>query len=146
MCFAKGAAVGAVGAVVVGAVAVGAVVLGAPVAAVTVGLGVLAVAGGTILGIDVAANIRNRNWSGLAYNVGSVLGGAAVGGAGGRTLAESVNGVPSRPWSWRSDHAQHYDPKLGSAQEWLGTGPNPGSAGFSAAAGGAGGAALADGC
>jgi hypothetical protein len=146
MCFAAGAATGAVGAVVVGAAAAGAVALGAPVATVTAGLGVVAVAGGAILGIDVAANIRNRNWLGLAYDAGSVLGGAAVGGAGGRTLAESVNGVPSRPWSWRSDLAQQYDPRLGSLRDWLGTGPNPGSAGATSAAGGAGGAALAGGC
>jgi RHS repeat-associated protein len=146
MCFAAGAATGAVGAVVVGAVAVGAAALGAPVATVTAGLGVLAVAGGAILGIDVAANFRNRNWPGLAYDAGSVLGSAAIGGAGGRTLAESVNGVPSRPWSWSSDLAQQYDPRLGSLREWLGTGPNPGSAGATSAAGGAGGAALADGC
>lgn len=134
------------GAVVLGAAAVGAVALGAPVATVTAGLGVLAVAGSALVGIDVAANIRNRNWSGLAYDVGSVLGGAAVGGGGGRALAQGVNGVPSRPWSWRSDFAQHYDSKLGSLNDWLRTGPNPGSAGLTSAAGGAGGAALADGC
>src|SRR5581483_6235627 len=138
VCLAKGAAAGAVSAVAVGALAVGAVAVGAPVAAVTGVLGVLAVAGGAALGYDVIGQIKSSNWAGLAYDVGSVLGGAAVGGVGGRAIAEGINGVPSPRWSLGSDWSQRYNPNLGSPGQWLGTGPNPGSAGGAAAAAGAG--------
>jgi hypothetical protein len=78
-------------------------------------------------------------WAGLAYDVGSLAGSAAVGGAGGRAIAQGINGVPSPPWSPASDWAQTgYKPSLGSPWNWLGTGPNPGSAGGAAAATGAG--------
>ena len=137
-CLVKGALVGAAGAVAVGALAVGAVAIGAPVAAVTGVLGVLAVAGGAALGYDTIGQIRSGNWAGVAYNAGSVAGGAAVGGAGGRFLAQGINGVASPAWSWASDLSQGYKSGLGSVGNWLGTGPNPGSAGGSAAAAGAG--------
>ena len=129
---------GAVGAVAVGALAVGAVTIGAPVAVVTGALGVLAVAGGAALGYDVVGQIKSGNWAGVAYDVGSVAGCAAAGGAGGRAIAQGINGVASPAWSWASDLAQRYNPNLGSVGQWLGTGPNPGSAGGSAAAAGAG--------
>jgi hypothetical protein len=119
------------GAVVVGALAVGAVAVGAPVAAVTGVLGVLAVAGGAALGYDTIGQIRSGNWAGVAYNAGSVLGSAAVGGGGGRAIAEGINEVASPAWSWASDVAQRFNPSLGSVGQWLGTGPNPGSAGGS---------------
>lgn len=138
VCLVKGAAVGAASALAVGALAVGAVAVGAPVAAVTGVLGVLAVAGGAALGYDVIGQIRSSNWAGLAYDTGSVLGGAAVGGVGGRAIAEGINGVPSPPWSLRSDWSQGYNPSLGSPGQWLSTGPNPGSAGGATAATGAG--------
>jgi hypothetical protein len=138
MCLAKGAVVGAASAVAVGALAVGAVAVGAPVAAVTGVMGVLAVAGGVALGYDVIGQIRASNWAGLAYDVGSLAGSAAIGGPGGRAIAEGINGVPSPPWSLRSDWAQRFNPNLGSPGRWLGTGPNPGSAGGAAAAAGAG--------
>lgn len=139
VCLAKGAVVGAASALAVGALAVGAVAVGAPVAAVTGVLGVLAVAGGAALGYDVIGQIKASNWAGLAYDVGSLAGSAAVGGAGGRAIAEGINGVPSPPWSPASDWAQTgYKPSLGSPWNWLGTGPNPGSAGGAAAATGAG--------
>jgi RHS repeat-associated protein len=139
VCLVKGAAIGAASALAVGALAAGAVAVGAPVAAVTGVLGVLAVAGGAALGYDVIGQIKSSNWAGLAYDAGSVLGGAAVGVAGGgRAIAEGVNGVPSPPWSLRSDLSQGYKRDLGSPGQWLGTGPNPGSAGGSAAAAGAG--------
>jgi RHS repeat-associated protein len=142
-CFLKGAGNGALGALLVGGLAVGAATLGAPVAAVTVGLGALAIGGGALLGYDVYNNISNSNWNGLAYNLGSLIGSSAVGGAGGRAIAEGITGVDSPPWSWSSDMAQGYDPALGSPWDWLGTGPNPGSAGGSAAFGGAGAASMA---
>jgi RHS repeat-associated protein len=139
MCLAKGAVVGAASALAVGALAVAAVAVGAPVAAVTGVLGVLAVAGGAALGYDVIGQIRASNWAGLAYDVGSLAGSAAVGGAGGRAIAKGINGVPSPPWSPASDWAQTgYKPSLGSPWKWLGTGPNPGSAGGAAATTGAG--------
>jgi hypothetical protein len=113
-CFLKGAAAGAAGDVVVGALAVGAVTLGAPVVAVTRVLGVVAAAGGIALGIDVIGSIRNGNWDGLAFNLGSLAGSSVVGGIGGRALAEGINGVPSPPWSPASDWGQRYNPNLGS--------------------------------
>jgi hypothetical protein len=134
---------GALGALAVGGLAVGAATLGAPVAAVTVGLGALAIGGGALLGYNVYGDIVNSDWNGLAYNLGSLAGSSVVGGAGGRAIAEGINGVPSPPWSPASDWAQGYNPALGSLGDWLGTGPNPGSAGGSAALGGAGAASLA---
>ena len=138
-CFFKGAAVGAVGALVVGAVAVGAAAV-APVAVVTVGLGAVAVVGITALAWDSGWNIANGNWDGLAYNLGSAVGAIVVGGFGGRAIAEGINGVPSPPWSWNSDVGDMYDPNFpgGSVGRWFGKGPNPASAGGSAAGAGAG--------
>jgi RHS repeat-associated protein len=140
-CFIKGAGVGALGSILIGAAAVGVVTLGAPVAAVTLGLGALAIIGGIGTGINVSQAVRTGNWDQVAYDVGGVAGGAAVGGAGGRAIAEGINGVPSPPWSWGSDISQGYQPQMGNLWQWLGTGPNPGSAGFSVAAAGAGAAA-----
>jgi RHS repeat-associated protein len=137
-CFLKGAGLGAVGALAVGGLALGAVTLGAPVVAVTGVLGVVAVAGGVALGFDVSHEISTGDWNGLAFNLGSLTGSSLVGGLGGRALAEGLNGVASPPWSLPSDWAQGYNPNLGSPADWLGTGTNPGSAGGSAALGGAG--------
>jgi len=145
-CFVKGAARGAAGAAVVGGIAVGVVALGAPVAAVTVGLGAVAIAGTAVWGWNTGTDIANSNWNGLAYDVGSAVGGAVAAGVGGRAVAEGVNGVPSPPWSWSSDAAQHFDPNMGSVWDWFGTGPNPGSAAGSTAAGGAGSAMAGRNC
>ncbi len=144
LCFLKGAAIGAAGALVVGGVAVLATTLGAPVAAVTLGLGALAVAGGMMMGIDVASNIMDKNWDGLAYNVGSLFGGAVAGGASGRSVAQGINGKPSGPFRL-NDSFQNYKPGLGSIWDWLGTGPNVGSAAGSQAYAGAGAATAAAG-
>ena len=144
-CFVKGAAVGAVGAVVVGVVAVGAVTIGAPVAVVTAALGGLAIVGGVVTGANIGLGVANGNWDSVAYNAGAAVGGFAAGGVGGRAIAEGVNGVPSPPWSLGSDAAQGYNSSLGSIGQWLGTGPNPGSAAATAGAAGAG-AASASGC
>jgi hypothetical protein len=147
-CFFKGAAVGAVAAVGVGALAVGAVVLGAPVAAVTAVVGIA----GMIAGAGALYNASNQvsagNWAGAAYSVGSILGGVAVGGAGGgRALAEGINGVPSPPWSIGSDLAQTgYQPSLGPVSGWLGTGLNPGAAAASGTGVGSAIAQLLGGC
>ena len=117
--------------------------LGAPVAAVTLGLGIIAAGGAFGLGADIGANIANGNRDGLAYDAGSVVGGALAGGFAGRSIAEGVNRVPSPPWSLKSDRGQGFNPDLGSVWDWLGTGPNPGSAAGSAASGGAGAASMA---
>jgi RHS repeat-associated protein len=140
-CFVKGAATGAAGALVVTGLAVGATALGAPVAVVTGVLGAVAIVGGLALGYDVIGQIQASNWDGLAYDIGTLGGSAAVGGFGGRGIAERINGVPSPPWSLSSDLAQGYNPNLGPVSGWLATGPNPGSAGGSVALGGAGAAA-----
>lgn len=144
-CFVKGLAIGVVGAVAIGAVAAGVAAVGVPVAAVTIGLGVVAIVGAAALGVDVAQNIRDSNWDGLAYNAGSVVGGIVAGGATGRGVAEGINGTRSPPWSVKSDWSQRYKPDLGTVGDWFGTGPNPGSAAGSTAVGGAGGASTVKG-
>jgi hypothetical protein len=63
---------------------------------------------------------------------------ALVGDAGGREFTAAISGVPSPPWSWGSGAAQGYDPNLGSFWDWMGTEPNPLSAGAQVGAAGAG--------
>ena len=68
-------------------------VVAAPVVgatAVTVGLGVLAVAGTASLGWTASHDISNHNWAGVAYDAGSVVGGLAAGIAGGPTVATAI--------------------------------------------------------
>jgi hypothetical protein len=84
----------------------------------------------------------NSDWDGLAFDAGSLAGGALVGGATGRGLAEGINRTPSPKWNVKSDLAQRYDPRLGTLGDWIGTGSNPGSAAGSAALGGAGAGSL----
>src|SRR5216684_5519013 len=137
-CLLKGGALGAGGALVVGGLAVGAATIGVPVIAVTAVLGGVAIAGSLALGVDINRQWAAGNWDGLAFDAGSLVGGSRVGGFGGRTIAEGINGEPSPPWSIRNEYRQLFDPSLGSIGDWLATGPNPGSAGGSAALGGAG--------
>ncbi len=136
-CFATGAAMGAVGALAVGALAVGAVALGAPVAAVTLGLGALAIVGGSMLTVDTTIAVADRNWDEVAYNAGSFAGGLVAGLSGGRALARGINRVDSGPIRY-NDAFQNYKAELGTVWEWLGTGPNSGSGGASAGFGGGG--------
>jgi RHS repeat-associated protein len=143
-CFGKGLLYGAAAAVAIGvAAAAAATVL--PTAVVTGALIAGAAAGAASLGWSAASSAYTGNWDQLAYDAGTLVGGAAVGGVGGRLTAEAVNGVKSPPWSISSDAAQHYDPSLGTVGEWLGTGLNPGSAGAAVASGGSG-VASASGC
>ena len=141
-CFVKGAATGAVSAIVVGGVAAGAVALGvvsAPV--VTAALGAAAVVGGVYAGYNAIQQARAGNWSGFAFGVGAFTGGALVGGSGGgRALAETINGVPSPSWSVGSDWAQGYRSNFpgGSVGKWWNSGMNPGSATGTATSAGAG--------
>lgn len=104
------------------------------------GLGAVAIAGTAVWGWSTGTDIATSNWNGLAYNIGSAVGGAVVGGLGGRAIAEGVNGVPSPPWSWGSDVGDMYNPNFpdGSVGQWFGKGPNPASAGASAGLAGAG--------
>src|SRR5208337_621174 len=136
-CFLRGAAVGAGGALVVGGLAVGAVALGAPAAAVT---GVLLVAGG-IGGASTlysaGTNIANGNYTGAAYDVGTLGGGVAAGGLMG-VVGDSINPPASRGWSFGRDLANRYNPALGSVGSWLGTGPDAAAAGGSTGASGSG--------
>ena len=140
-CFVKGAGIGAAGALVVGVIAVGAVTIGAPVAGVTLVLGLGAAAGAGVLGWNIAKDWNNRNWDGLAYDLGSMVGGFGAGAASGRAVARGINGVSSGPFRF-NDSFQNYNPKLGTVKEWLGTGPNVGSAAATTGATGAGGAGL----
>jgi hypothetical protein len=61
---------------------------------------------------------------------------ALVGDAGGREFTEAIRGVPSPPWSWGSGRALGYDPSLGSFWDWMGTEPDPRSAGAQVGAAG----------
>jgi RHS repeat-associated protein len=137
-CFLRGAAVGAGGALVVGGLAVGAVALGAPAAAVT---GVLLVAGG-IGGASTlysaGTNIANGNYSGAAYDVGTLGGGVAAGGLIGGVVGDSINPPATRGWSFGRDLANRYNPALGSVGSWLGTGPDAAAAGGGTGASGSG--------
>jgi hypothetical protein len=54
---------------------------------VTVGLGALAIAGAASLGANGGIDISNHNWAGVAYDAGSILGGAVGGGLGAHTGA-----------------------------------------------------------
>ncbi|MGB8887671.1 MAG: RHS repeat-associated core domain-containing protein [Candidatus Korobacteraceae bacterium] len=140
-CFARGAVTGAVATLAVGALAVGAVTVGAPVAVVTGTLGVLAVAGGVALGLDVKQQVGNKNWSGLAYDAGSFFGSVVAGGATAMPVRTGITGETSAP-SGIADFfgfGKTWTPALGPpATKWLGTGPDPGAAGGSTAASGAG--------
>ena len=128
-----------------GGAAVLAVTVGAPVAAVTGVLGVLAVAGGAALGIDVMHQIRAGNSAGIAYDVGSIAGGVAVGAAGGGAIANGIRPWATGGWSPASWAAQRFNSSLGSIGQWLGTGPTAASGGMSAALAGGGGAQVAQG-
>jgi hypothetical protein len=143
----KGAATSAVSALVVGGVAAGAValrVISAPV--VTAALGVAAAVGGVYAGYNAIQQARAGNWGGVAFGVGAFTGGALAGGSGGgRALAETVNGVSSPSWSIGIDWAQGYRSNFpnGSFGKGWHSGMNPGSAGGTAAAAGAGAATAA---
>jgi len=134
-CFVKGIVAGAATALVVGAVAtVAAPVVGAT--AVTVGLGVLAVAGAASLGWTASHDISNRNWAGVAYDAGSVVGGFATGIAAGPRVATAIDPNATPGWSRQSWSAQAYDSSKGSFGDWMGTGPTHASAGVSTGTGG----------
>ena len=145
-CFANGALYGALGAIVVAGVRVAAASV-LPVAAVTAALSLAAVVAGSYLGYDVGVSAYNGNWDEVAYDAGSLLGGAVTVGISGRATAEAINGVESPPWSLSSDWSQRYNKTLGSPSDFFDTGFSPASAGAASAVGGAGaGAASGIGC
>lgn len=123
---------GLVGAAVVAAAA-GAGALGAPTAVITGALGVGATVGGATTIVNTVSNVRSGNYNGLAQTLGTVVGGALVGGSG----SKLVPGVdPNAPWTFSG--GKGYDPNLGTFGDWLGTGPDKASAtGAVAAASGA---------
>jgi hypothetical protein len=129
----KGLVVGVVSTAAVAAVAVAATVV-APVAVVTAGVGTLAVVGAGMAGYSIYNNVQNSNWDGLAFDIGTLGGGFAFGGAsGGRLMAHGISGKPStvpRSWNPFKDTPLNCDPKYpgGSFGSWLGSGPTPQSA------------------
>jgi hypothetical protein len=98
------------------------------------------------LAFDTAVNIQKGDWDAVAFDAGTLAGGALFGGGRGRWLAETLNGIKSPPWSLASDFAQRYNPNFpgGSLGKWWGSGFNPGSAGGTCAFTGSGIASLLD--
>ena len=153
--FAEGVAIGAGVAIVV--VVAAPVVVSAGAAAIVAGGGMLGatvsgatattiagagVTGGLALtaGVGTYATVVNTsqnagtasvtgNWDPVAYNVGTLAGGAIVGmGGGGMSLAESISGQPTKALPGLfGDRALGYDPNYlnGSIPSWLGSGPSP---------------------
>lgn len=152
--------------VVVGAVVTAAVIVAAPVvvaglvtvgltaaaatATVTTGLGIAGAYYGAKTVVNVASNISEGNWDEAAYGAGTLVGGAAVGIAGGgRYIADNASPAPStvpRSWSLRGDKEYGFErnpelPLVRDLWNWLGTGPTPQSGGGAAALIGSGAAA-----
>jgi|SRR5580698_6275884 hypothetical protein len=89
--------------------------------------------------------IRAGNSAGIAYSLGSVAGGVAVGAVGGGAIANGINPGATSGWSPASWVSQRYQSGLGSIGQWLGTGPTAASGGMSAALAGGGAAQVAQG-
>jgi hypothetical protein len=111
-------------------------------ATVTAGLGVGAVWGASTTAGHAVGNAEAGNWDAVAYDVGTLTGGAVVGGlGGGRAMAGGVSGRPTTvPRSWNpltADQGYGYvrNPNVPLGRDiynWLGTGPTPSSAGGAA--------------
>ncbi len=124
-------------------------------ATVTTTLGVAGIVGGVATGVNAAQNAYTGNWNNVAFDVGTIGGGALFGGlGGGRFIADNatyVNGQPSAstvPYSWNPFTADYVstpeapngygfqrDPNLPLGQDlwnWLGTGPTQSSGGGAA--------------
>jgi RHS repeat-associated protein len=149
LCFLKGAANGAAAAVIVGGVAAVAVTVGAPVAAVTGIVLVAGVAGGVATGWDIYSQTGVGNWNRVAYDVGSVAGGAAAGATIAPVIGPGIAGGETTPgWSLSKDWGNRFDPFYpgGSVWNWLGKGPDNAAAGGAAAAAGSGAAMAGRNC
>jgi RHS repeat-associated protein len=132
----------------------------ATVAATTVvsgGLLVAAAAGVAATAVTTVNAVQAGDWDTVAYNAGAIVGGLAVGAAGGRTTANSLSPEPSQApplWkpieTWRYEWARGYNPNYinpdgtpGSLLGAFGKGPTPAGAAGAAGLAGAGDAAAA---
>jgi hypothetical protein len=125
-CFARGALVGAGGSLLA-AGAVGLASLAGPEAggAVAVGLFVAGVVGGATTLYSGAVNAWNGNYSGVAYDVGSLAGGFGAGSAVGGFVGDSINPPATRGWSLGRDLSNRFQPSLGwNLNKFFGTGPD----------------------
>jgi RHS repeat-associated protein len=134
-CFLKGAISGAATTLLVAGVATIAVPVVGP-AAVTIGLGVLTVAGTASLAGVAYNDAKNKNWAGIAFDAGSFAGSLAAGMAGGPKLANAIDPNATPGWSPKSWIDQAYDPSKGSLLDLMGKGPTDASAGLSSGAAG----------
>jgi len=149
VCFLKGAARGAAGALIVGGVAAVAVTAGAPVAGVTGIVFVAGIAGGVATEWDIYNQSGVRNWNRVAYDVGSVAGSAGAGAALAPVIGPAIAGGETTPgWSPAKDWANRFDPFFpgGSVWRWLGKGPDNAAAGGAAATAGSGTAMVGKNC
>ena len=138
-CFVRGAATGAAGTLAVGALSLGAMALAPGAGAVvTGGLLVAGAVGGGYTIYKAGRNFVNRNYAAAAYDVGSVLGSAAIGGSLGGRLGDAITPPASRGWSLARDVRNVYNPSLGTPAQWLATGPDEAAAAGAATAAGSG--------
>jgi RHS repeat-associated protein len=132
--FGSGVAVGFVTAAIVASVAIAAAAI-IPVAAVTGALYVAAMVGTAAVSWDIGSNAWNGNWDAVAYDVGTLGGGALFGGmGGGRLMVEGITGTPSKVPLSRDPFATEVDfsftrheelPFVEDVWNYLGTGPTP---------------------
>ncbi len=136
-CLVKGAVVGAAGAAVVAGVVLAAPALGVSAAAISTGLFVAGAIGGAATAVSTYQNIQNHNYAAVAFSVGSLGGGLAVGGLTGGAIGDAINAPATRGfWSFGRDKANLFDPRKGlDLGKFMATGPD------AAAAAGATGAA-----
>lgn len=135
-----GAGVAFIVAFVAPAAVTGLTALGVPSTAasatVTFGLGTTAVVGGVATGVNTYNNAVAGNWNAVAFNAGTLVGGAIVGvSGGGQALAEGISGQPTSAQSGLfGDSTLNYNPNYpnDSILGWLGSGPTPQSGGAAA--------------
>ena len=145
-CFAKGAGAGALGAGGVTLLVLGAAAAGVSAPVITGVLGGAAVIGGVVVLYNTGAQITNGNWAGVAFNIGSIVGGAGVSYFTGGAAANAIRSPASRGWSLARDLANRFTPSKGwNPIPWLGKGPDAAAAGGSVTLSGAGAAAPAKG-
>jgi len=120
-CFARGAVVGAAGALAVGLVGTAAVAVGAPVAAVTIGLGAVAAVGFGATVFTSGVDAYTGNYAGAAYGVGSLVGGLVAGAGNAANTVMGLTGETGTP--------------LGASEAGLGIVRQPGQNWFQALVG-----------
>jgi len=145
-CFAKGVGSGAVGGIVAaGAVfAIGAVA--SPLVA-TVSIAALAAVGTTLAFYNVFQDVEVGNWDGVAFTVGSFVGGASAGKMFGKGVSMAMGGKGIR-YTLAKERADQYNSKFmnpdgtpGSFKQYMSDVPSgaPAGAGIAMAGGGSGG-------